>query len=96
MKLNRIRVYRDLYYRSRDGEQIAREFRLGEDELFVLGDNSEVSVDSRHWASGAVNEQLLIGRPLILHLPSQKKTIHLGPISTQIRVPDLERVRLLR
>ncbi len=96
IKLKRIRVYRDLFYRQPDPGSSLTEYRLQEDELFVLGDNSEVSVDSRDWPAGSVNRNLLIGRPLILHLPSMKKTVRLGPVSTQIRVPDSERIRMLR
>ncbi|MEZ5950240.1 MAG: S26 family signal peptidase [Planctomycetaceae bacterium] len=49
-----------------------RTYRLGPDEYFVLGDNSAVSVDSRHWPEGSVTRSLLIGRPVLLHLPSRR------------------------
>jgi len=100
LHLLRQRVYRDVYYRPlpRDQEPEAApvEYRLGPEEYFVLGDNSSVSVDSRHWPAGSVTQGLLIGRPVILHLPSQKKEVTIGSYTTRIRVPDLERIRLLR
>jgi signal peptidase I len=38
--------------------------RLGEDEFFVLGDNSPASNDSRHWPDPAVKRSALIGKPV--------------------------------
>jgi signal peptidase I len=59
-------VYRDTYYASLNEEHGIAEpmepVRLKDDEIFVLGDNVPVSVDSRHW--GPVPLRLLVGRPI--------------------------------
>ena len=100
LTLLRQRVYRDVYYRSPPREDQSTpapaEYRLGPGEYFVLGDNSAISLDSRHWPAGSVRHELLIGRPVLRHLPSRKMDLQLGTYSTRIRVPDLERIRLLR
>ncbi len=97
--LLRQRVYRDLYYRavpSSDGQAQEQEYRLGPEEYFVLGDNSLVSIDSRHWPSGSVTRSLLIGRPVVLHLPSRRAEFSLGSYETRVRIPDWKRMRILR
>lgn len=99
LTLLRQRVYRDLYYRpgpSSDGQEQEREYHLGPDEYFVLGDNSLVSIDSRHWPAGSVTRSLLIGRPVVLHLPSRRTELSLGPYETRVRIPDWNRMRVLR
>lgn len=59
-------VYRDTYYASFNEEHGIAEpiepVKLKEDEIFVLGDNVPVSVDSRYW--GPVPLRLLVGRPI--------------------------------
>lgn len=89
-------LYRDVYYtstRSRHG--IQRPYQLGDDELFVLGDNSPVSHDSRRWADGAVPENLLVGKPFLVHLPSKPGRVRVGSYDVQLRLPDWERMRRL-
>jgi hypothetical protein len=89
-------LYRDVYYtgsRSRHGVQ--RPYQLGDNELFVLGDNSPVSHDSRRWADGAVPMNLLIGKPFLVHLPSKPGRVRIGNRELQLRLPDFERVKRL-
>lgn len=65
-KIVDLTVYRDTYYASLNEEHGIAEpmqpVKLQDDEIFVLGDNVPVSVDSRHW--GPVPLRLLVGRPI--------------------------------
>jgi len=89
-------LYRDVYYTSARGRNgVQRPYQLGDDELFVLGDNSPVSHDSRRWPDGAVPMKLLVGKPFLVHLPSKPGRLRLGPCDVQLRLPDWERLRLL-
>ena len=51
-----LRVYRDVYYTdpvgSRGHRGSSRPVPLGAGQYYVLGDNSPVSEDSRHWPAG--------------------------------------------
>jgi signal peptidase I len=58
---NSIRLERDLAWTSRGSVGVSRPVLLGPDEIFVLGDNSRVSRDSREW--GAVPLAAVLGRP---------------------------------
>jgi signal peptidase I len=74
-----LRVLRDVYYigaldvGARPGELIERErleFPLEPGPLFVLGDNSAASKDSRMWLTGHhVDRELLIGKALVIFWP---------------------------
>ena len=58
------------------------EYRVGEGEVFVLGDNSNWSVDSHNWAAGAEEPEtarpggvpldLIVGRVLFVYLPIER------------------------
>ncbi|MCG6158363.1 signal peptidase I [Rubinisphaera margarita] len=100
IKVDRLQVYRDIHYvpgsMPAHLNETLKPRQLGPGELFVLGDNTQVSIDSRHWPAGSVTMPLVIGRPVVLHLPSRRQTIKIGPMQTRVRVPEPERVRLLR
>ena len=72
-------VLRDIYY-TRLPEGFAERtpkadrWRVGEDALFVLGDNSPFSQDSRVTAEPGVPISQLIGRPLVVHAPRRAFT----------------------
>ena len=64
-KISRVQVWRDIYYLN-EGPFFAgdaeREFVAGENEVILLGDNSPVSSDSRHWENPAINTKQIIGK----------------------------------
>jgi len=62
--LGELTVYRDIYYcRQAVGVlPIAARLTLADDEYYLLGDNSPVSVDSRSW--GGVPARWLLGKPV--------------------------------
>ncbi len=69
-RLGHLRVLRDLYYTDVQGglHGTGRDPQyVGKDEYYVLGDNSSVSEDSRHY--GPVPASDLVGRPLLIVLP---------------------------
>jgi signal peptidase I len=60
LRIRSIRVERDLHFTRRGDLAGPTPLRLGPDELFLLGDNSRASRDSREW--GAVDGGDLVGR----------------------------------
>jgi signal peptidase I len=97
-----IRVYRDIYYTGvlantpRQAHGLRKAVKLGDDEFFVLGDNSPVSNDSRFWSEGpVVKRTMFVGKPFLVHLPGE-----LVPLKVFGRsvcwVPDPRRIRYIR
>jgi signal peptidase I len=101
-EVSEIRVYRDIYYtgtlantpRRPHGNRSA--VVLGNDEFFVLGDNSPVSNDSRFWSEGpVVRGSMFVGRPFLVHLPGQVVPLKVFGRSV-CWVPDPRRIRYIR
>jgi signal peptidase I/rubredoxin len=96
-EVSQLRVYRDIYYTRGSGRNASDQpLQLGADEYFVLGDNSPVSNDGRSWVQPAIKRSQLIGKPFVVHLPSQPGRIGLGRFTRYIRIPDFTQIRYIR
>jgi len=90
-------VLRDIYYTRlptgfSNRTHTADTWHVGEDTLFVLGDNSPFSQDSRVTAEPGVPMSRLIGRPLVVHAPRRAFTWR----GRQWNLLDLSRIRAVR
>ena len=90
LTLSHLAVFRDIHYTAKKSAHSAetgrategKPFTLGEDEFFVLGDNSPNSEDSRWWSKqgkgnnglsyrqGIVPRDYLVGKALFVYWPS--------------------------
>jgi signal peptidase I len=102
LTVERIKVFRDVYYTGVLANTPKRPFavdmpcHLGDDEFFVLGDNSPVSNDSRFWAeSPVVRRELFLGKPFLVHLPGQVVPLRVFGRSVYW-VPDPREIRYIR
>jgi signal peptidase I len=100
--LSGVRIYRDVYYTDalvnapRRPFGVDEPYQLGPDEYFVLGDNSPVSNDSRFWPeSPVVRRELFVGKPFLVHLPSQ--AVPLQVFGRELYwIPDPREIRYIR
>lgn len=95
-----LRIDRDIYYESYQqglpGWGTEEPYELGENEYFVLGDNSPISDDSRFWPTGpGVPEELILGRPIVVHFPARNSPQRLWN-GWEVSLPDLEQIRYIR
>ncbi len=93
--VDQLQLFRDVYYTPKDAGDSDHPIVVGPEELMVLGDNSPVSVDSRSWESPTIPQNLLIGKPFLVHLPSQQERVEIGGRVHHIRIPDFSRVRYI-
>jgi signal peptidase I len=95
-ELHHVRLYRDVHYTQIGKNAMrGRAARLGIGDIFVLGDNSPNSEDSRFWPDGgAVPAANLIGRAFLVHLPSRAVSWRGWGREWQYQLPDWERVRI--
>ena len=97
VRVDQLKLYRDVYYTSsRARHAVNRPYKLGDDDFFMLGDNSPVSHDSRRWDEAPVHRSLLLGKPFLVHLPSKPGRLRIGDHEMHLRLPDMERVRFLK
>lgn len=102
LTIERLKVFRDVYYTSALANTPRRPFgvdepyKLGPDSFFVLGDNSSVSNDSRFWSkSPVVPGDLFLGKPFLVHLPGQVVPLEVFGRSVYW-VPDPREIRYIR
>ena len=97
VRVDQLKLYRDVYYTSsRARHGVNRPCQLGDDDFFMLGDNSPLSHDSRRWDEAPVHRSLLLGKPFLVHLPSKPGRLRVGDHEMHLRLPDMERVRFLK
>jgi len=99
LELRDIKVFRDVYYtpprKNLPGAANlvggGRQYQLGADEYFVLGDNSPLSSDSReHFDAPGIPRDLLLGKPFLVYFPSRSWGGAGG-----FQVPDPARIRYI-
>ena len=92
-----LKLFRDVYYTEDSGRRaVNAPVTLSANEYFVLGDNSPVSKDSRSWSERThLTDELFLGKPLVVHLPSRNQRIRVGSWQTEIRIPEISRVRYI-
>lgn len=99
IELWNLKLYRDIYYTppnralpTAEGmATAARQYPLGVDEYFVLGDNSPLAADSRDHFGGGVPGEMLVGKPFVVYLPSRRT----GGKQGGFQVPDLAKIRYI-
>jgi signal peptidase I len=87
IKVSHLKIDRDVFYISESPAHAPEHLRmndvkspikLGNDEYFMLGDNSPQSKDSRFWHT--VDRSLLIGKALFIYWPHSWDEIEIGSI----------------
>jgi signal peptidase I len=97
LEVRDLRVWRDVYYAHPMGSiarwGVGHPVVMGNEEFFVLGDNSLVSEDSRVWRTGpGVSASQIVGRPLVVHVPAASLQLN----GVDFQVPAITRIRYIR
>ena len=88
-----LKLYRDIYYTQYGVHRTRRPARLGPDEYYMLGDNSENSEDSRKWPTPGVPEGDFIGKPFLIHQPLRLGRMTVGGQTRAFQTLDWSRLR---
>jgi signal peptidase I len=64
LEISHLQVWRDIYYLApnRLGGDWRAKAPLADDHYFLLGDNSPISIDSRHWPEGGIPGKSILGK----------------------------------
>jgi len=112
LTLSHVAIFRDIHYTAaqyangpKEGSAINNPFPLGEDEFFVLGDNSPNSEDCRWWTReglankglsnyrvGIVPRDYLVGKALFVYWPSGFRPFAEFPFGI---IPNVGRMRFI-
>jgi len=112
LTLSHVAIFRDIHYTERkyangpkEGRAIEKPFTLGEDEFFVLGDNSPNSEDCRWWTReglankglspyrvGIVPRDYLVGKALFVYWPGGFRPFAKFPVGI---IPNVGRIRFV-
>jgi signal peptidase I len=90
-----LKIYRDIYYTQYGFHGTRQPAKLGPDEYYMLGDNSENSEDSRKWPSPGVPERDFIGKPFLIHQPLRLGRMTVGGQTRVFQTLDWSRLRWL-
>jgi signal peptidase I len=90
-----LKLYRDIYYTQYGVHGTRRPAKLGPDEYYMLGDNSENSEDSRKWPTPGVPERDFIGKPFLIHQPLRLGRMTVGGQTRAFQTLDWSRLRWL-
>lgn len=97
LQVSKLKLYRDIHYtRGKGIHGVDQPYQLDEQSYFMLGDNSPVSLDSRSWSEGNVDQKFLLGKPFLVHLPSRQGEVKIGDHVGHLRIPDFSRIRYIR
>jgi len=96
MVVHRLKLFRDVQYRSEGENGIAAPWQLGPNDYFLLGDNSASSEDSRYWKKAGVPEGDFIGKPFLVHQPLRIGRLVLNGNEHRFQTIDWDRFRFLR
>ncbi len=77
LAVSRVRLWRDVSWVDLGRHAVDRPLVLAPDELFVLGDNSAESLDSREW--GPALREWVVGRPLAVVWPPSRWRLLTAP-----------------
>jgi signal peptidase I len=101
--LRNVKLYRDAHYRSVGRSGCDAPYQLAPDELFLLGDNSANSSDSRGWVNEQTREHIpgvperdFIGKPFLIHQPLKAGRVTVNGQDRTFQTVDWSRLRWLR